>query len=218
MSHTARLFGDIKNRMAKPSILPPLDLGHAFVHVINEHRWLAASGCSWKLVGPKARTRLKLEAHELVPNIDAMALDSVFVHARALINFYTNHGRETDILLKDFDRAIDSWTETRLVELRKPIEVHLLHLTNWRDISYRLAYSADFATYRRYDWNRETTKIVALLHKALRSASKQPGDWQAPFKELYEASRKRHSDKLSSWPENLGEKADILRYLESLNL
>ena len=203
--------------MPKRANLPPLDLGDAFVHVINEHRWLAASGCSWKLVGPKARTRLKLEAHELVPNIDVMALDSVFVHARALINFYTNHGVATDILLKNFGRAIDSWTETRLAELRRPIEVHLLHLTNWRDISFRLAYSADFTTYR-YDWNRETTRTVTLLHKALRSASKQPGDWRAPFKELYDASRERHSNKLSLWPKHLGEKADILRYLESLNL
>jgi hypothetical protein len=203
--------------MAKPANLPPLDLGDAFVHVINEHRWLAASACSWKLVGPKARTRLKLEAHELIPNIDVMALDSVLLHARALINFYTNHGGPTDILLKNFDRAVDSSTETDLAQLRRPIEVHLLHLTSWRDISFRLAYSADFTTYR-YDWNRETTRMVALLHKALRSASNPPGDWKTPFKELYDASRARLANKLSLWPKHLGEKPDILRYLDSLNL
>jgi hypothetical protein len=74
--------------MAKSSNLPSLDLGEAFVHFINEHRWLGASACSWKLIGPKAtRTRLKIEAHELVPNIDVMALDFVLLHARALIDF-----------------------------------------------------------------------------------------------------------------------------------
>jgi hypothetical protein len=203
--------------MGKSSNLPSLDLEEAFVHVINEHRWLAASACSWKLVGPMARTRLRNEAHKLVPNIDVMALDSVLVHARVLINFYSNHGGGTDILLKNFGRAIDSWTESRLAELRRPIEVHLLHLTNWRDTSYRLAYSKDLTTYR-YDWSRETSKIVTLLHKALRSVSKNPGDWQAPFKELYDASRKRYSNKSSVWPRTLGEKADIFRYLRSLNL
>jgi hypothetical protein len=199
------------------STLPSLDLGEAFVHVISEHRWLAASACSWKLVGPKARTPLKIEAHELAPNIDVMTLDSVFVHARALINFYTNHGGGTDILLKNFSVAIDSWTQTRLAELRRPIEVHLLHLTNWRATSYRLAYSKDSTTYR-YDWNRETSRMVTLLHKALRFVSKQPGDWRAPFKELYDASRKRYSNKSFVWPKTLGEKADIFRYLDSLNL
>src|ERR1700690_1141748 len=116
----------------------------------------------------------------MVPNIDVMALDSVMVHGRALINFYTNHGGPTDILLKNFGCVIDSWTERRLAELRRPIEVHLLHITNWRDTGYRLAYSTDFQTYR-YDWNREASRMVALLHRALRSASKPPGDWRVPF-------------------------------------
>jgi hypothetical protein len=50
------------------------------------------------------------------------------------------------------------------------------------------------------------------------NVSKQPGDWQAPFKALYDASRKRYSHKSSVWPKHLGEKVDIIRYLDSLNL
>jgi hypothetical protein len=203
--------------MTEPSHVPSLDLAEAFFHVINEHRWLVASGCSWKLVGPKARTRLKIDAQDLLPNIDVMALDSVLLHARALISFYTNRGRGTDILLKNFDCMIDPWTEHQLAENRRPIEVHVLHVTNWRATSYRSAHSTDFTTYRP-DWNREAAKIVALLHKALRYVSKQPGDWQAPFKALYDASRKRYSHKSSVWPKHLGEKVDIIRYLDSLNL
>lgn len=201
--------------MNKAARFPSLDLEEAFVHVINEHRWLATSGCSWKLVGPNAQTRLKIEAHDLVPNIDVMALDSVLVHARALINFYTNKGEGTDILLKNFGRTIDPLMENQLAEFRRPIEVHVLHLTNWRDTLYRHSYATDFTT-DRPDWNSKATKIVALLHKALRSVSRTPGAWQAPFKALYDASRKRYLDKSSMWPHNLGEKEDIFRYLDSV--
>jgi hypothetical protein len=73
--------------MAETPDLPPLDLREAFVHVINDHRWLAASACTWNLVGPKAKTRIKIDAHDLLPNVDVTALDSVLLHARALIDF-----------------------------------------------------------------------------------------------------------------------------------
>jgi hypothetical protein len=204
--------------MAKTPPLPSLDLSEAFVHVINEHRWLAASACTWNLVGPKAKTRIKIDAHDLLPNVDVTALDSVLLHARALIDFYTkNGGGATDITLKKFNRAIDPGIARHLVDFKRPIEVHVLHLTNWRDISYRLGYSTDGSTLRR-DWYRETSKLVTLLYRALRSASNKTGDWQAPFKELYEASWNRYRDKLSMWPKHLGEKVAISLHLDSLNL
>lgn len=198
--------------------MPPLDLGEAFVHVVNEHRWLSASACSWKLIGPKAaRTPLKIKAHELVPNIDVMALDSVLLHARALIDFYTNIGRSCDVLLKNFGLTIDTPIVSALSNFKRPIEVHALHITNWRDISYRIAYSSDMSTLRP-DWNKETSKLVTTLYKALRFVSNQGGDWRIPFRELYKASRARYSDKSFVWPKHLGEKADIFHYLDGLNL
>jgi len=194
-----------------------LDLGEAFVHVINEHRWLAASACSWNLVGPKAHSRLKTEAHDLLPNIDVAALDSVLLHARALIDFYSNHGKPQDILLRNFGRSIAVGVEAALVLYKRPIEVHLLHITNWRDRGYRLAYSQSAATLRP-DWNQKTSRLVRLLHSALRSAASAPGDWRAPFKELYSASKNRCREKSFVWPKHLGESSDVLEYLDSLNL
>jgi hypothetical protein len=78
----------------------------AFPHVVDSHRWLAASGCAWNLVGPNATGAAKNDAHRLLPNIDVMVRDCLLLHARSLLNFYTDHTNRkrdcTDILLRDY--------------------------------------------------------------------------------------------------------------------
>jgi hypothetical protein len=54
-----------------------LKLSEAFFHVIDAHRWLAASGCNWNLLGKNAASGTKESAHKLLPNIDVMVLDSL---------------------------------------------------------------------------------------------------------------------------------------------
>ena len=116
----------------------------AFLHVIDDHRWLAASGCAWRLVGADAVNGTKTEADRLLPNIDVMIRDCLLLHARSLIKFYRNNGRKkTDILLGDFEISINPSLEVKLERYEKPIEVHLLHLTDWRDCEYRDLHSTD---------------------------------------------------------------------------
>jgi len=200
--------------MATPQ-LASLDLADAFVHVANEHRWLSASGCTWNLVGPKGETQFKLEADNLLPNVVVAALDSVLLHARALIDFYTNKGASDDIKLKRFSLKIDPVVARALVGFKRPIELHVLHLTYWRDTPYRQTHSEGTST-QRPDWDMDTSKLLDLLHSAAKSASEKSGTWQTPFKELYKASMRRYLDKTFEWPSHLGDQ--ISRYLASLNL
>ena len=83
-----------------------LNLRSAFLHVIDGHRWLAASARTWNVVGPHVTGQAKENIHRLLPNIDVTALDSVLMRARLLIKFYRNVSqRDNDILLGDFRLA-----------------------------------------------------------------------------------------------------------------
>lgn len=199
-----------------------LDPKEAFLHVINDHRWLAASGCAWNLVGPKATSGAKGHAHKLLPNIDVMILDSLLLHARSLIDFYTKNpaqARATDIVLGGFSVSIDQKHRDELARYKRPIEVHLLHLTDWRSTNYRgLHATGSNVSAQRPDWNQESSQVVDLILEALKCASKQPGSWQQPFRELYDASSARYRDKDFVWPRKLCEKPDVVKYLKGLDL
>jgi hypothetical protein len=143
----------------------PLDPKAAFLHVINDHRWLAASGCSWNLVGAKAANKTKDKAHRLLPNVDVAILDSLLSHARSLIDFYTKAKGGTDITLGDFNNlTLDKHLADDLLKYKKPIEVHLLHLTSWRDPDFRTLHSTGSAA-RNYrpNWNNKASKIAELI-------------------------------------------------------
>ena len=197
-----------------------LDLKDAFFHVINDHRWLAASGCSWNLAGPNAANETKAEADRLLPNIEVMIQDSLLLHARSLIDFYTNNQkRKEDICLSDFKVPINQTLCGKLETYKKPIEVHLLHLTDWRDSDYRRGRQTGAgANKARPDWNHETTSIVELVFEALEDVSKQNGAWQQPFCTLYAASTKRYRNKSYDWPRDLCEKPNVDQYLKNLGL
>jgi hypothetical protein len=199
-----------------------LDLKAAFFHVIDDHRWLAASGCAWNLVGPNAANGTKNEAHQLLPNVDVMILDSLLLHARSLIDFYTKRQakpRATDIYLSDFSVSIDPRLCQELTNYKKSVEVHLLHLTDWRDREYRdLNATGKDAKKGRPDWNKEAVQLVDSIFQALKCASEQTGRWQPPFQYLYNASTARYRDKMSVWPVDLCEKSDVDKYLTNLRL
>lgn len=98
-----------------------LDPKAAFLHVINDHRWLAVSGCSWNLVGANAASETKDEAHRLLPNIDVAVLDSLLGHARSLIDFYTTSTpRRDDITLANFGLSLDQSLSAELAKYKRP--------------------------------------------------------------------------------------------------
>lgn len=200
----------------------PLDPKAAFLHVIDDHRWLAVSGCSWNLVGANAANETKEEAHRLLPNIDVAILDSLLSHARSLIDFYTKDPpRRYDMTLGDFNLSLDQPLSVDLAKYKKPIEVHLLHLTNWRDFAFRTQNpSGSAATTDRPNWNGEASKIVELIiGKALRKVSEQgTTGWPLAFKALSEASGERYRNKSFAWPTDLGEKSAVEQFLTRLGL
>jgi hypothetical protein len=198
-----------------------LDLKKAFFHVIDSHRWLAASGCAWNLAGAHVAEKTKQKAHQLLPNIDVMIRDCLLLHARSLIKFYRNGGRTDDIRLCDFSLPpIDRSLDNALGDYEHSIEVHLLHLTDWRDSDYRTLHpTGRGATRGRRDWDREAAPLVEkLIFESLTYASGQSGPWQQPFKDLHAASVARYQDKSYVWPGKLCEKSDVERYLIGLGL
>jgi hypothetical protein len=198
-----------------------IDLKAAFFHVIDPHRWLATSGCVWNLVGAGAVSAENEKTHRILPNIDVLARDTILLHARTLIKFYRNvSNRPTDIILSDFSvPSIGQSLDIGLKEHENSIEVHLLHLTDWRDCDYRKQYATGkHDTKDRRDWNRDTTLIVDLIFNALKDASNHKSDWQQPFADLHGASTSRYRDKSYDWPKNLGEKADVEQYLKACGL
>ncbi len=198
-----------------------LDPKEAFLHVVDDHRWLAVSGCSWNLVGTNASNETKEEAHRLLPNIDVALLDSLLTHARSLIDFYTKAQGGTDITLGNFNLSLDQPLSADLAKYKKPIEVHLLHLTNWRDLDFRTLHSTgSAATTDRPNWNGEASKIAELIiEKALRNVSERgTTGWPLAFKTLFEASSERYRNKLFAWPTDLAEKSDVEQFLTRLGL
>jgi hypothetical protein len=198
-----------------------LDRKLAFFHVIDAHRWLAASGCAWNLIDANAVNGSKNELCRLLPNVDVMVRDSLLLHARSLIDFYTKNcqGGSTDILLCDFGISIDHTRCANLAEYKNPIEVHLLHFTDFRDSDYRALHTTGKgATRDRPDWNRVAVPIVNLIFDALKNVSDQGSDWQRPFKDLHDASTARYRERSYDWPKNLCEKSDVEQYLRGLGL
>src|SRR5258708_5876903 len=181
--------------MHAASAMTTLDLKAAFFHVIDPHRWLAASGCAWNLVGANAANGTKKETLQLLPNIDVMVRDCLLLHARSLIKFYRNVRRgDTDIILSDFGvKPIDQQLGDDMKDYEQSIEVHLLHLADWRDSDYRRLHAIGNATTRdRRDWDSDASRIVDLTFEALKYVSEQNGQWQQPVRDLYDASTGRY--------------------------
>jgi hypothetical protein len=200
-----------------------IDPKDAFLHVIYEYRYLATAGYAWSVAGPNGTQSVIESANRLLPEVGTMVQDSILLHARSLIDFYTKQSpRSTDIVLSRFSNslAINSTLTSYLEDGKHPIEVHLLHLTDWRDVSHRTnnANTADGLTRGRPDWNVENAVIVSKLIEALKEVSQQQSQWQKPFTELHSAVVARLADGASEWPVNLRERQEVESYLVGLGL
>lgn len=200
-----------------------IDPRDAFLHVIYEYRCLATAGYAWSVVGPKGKQSVIENADRLLPEVSTMIQDSILLHARSLIDFYTKQGPQlTDIVLSRFSNnlTINSTLSNYLKDKKHPIEVHLLHLTDWRDVPYRTnnANTTRGSTRGRPNWNGENTAIVKKLVEALKEISQQQSQWQKPFTELLSAVTSRLADGSFDWPVNLREKQEVENYLLGLGL
>lgn len=198
----------------------PLRSAHdAFLHVVYDYRYLCLAGSGRRVCGPSADPNAQQTANTTLPGIGVPLLDSLLLHARALIEFYRETSRYvTDIRLARFSLAIDDAVMGQLETYSKPIEVHGLHLTDWRDTAYRVS-DRDRA---RPNWDVEDLRLVELLLDALANAAdrarQRKNSWERPFRLLHEASRSLFADPAFRWPRELGEKHDVDAYLTSQGL
>jgi hypothetical protein len=161
----------------------------------------------------KGKNPLSAQADELLPDVTVCVRDCVLLQARSLIDFYTKcHASDTDILLCSFDGlSIEPAFKNNLEKYKKPIEVHLLHLTAWRDRDYRQKHAT---TQHRPNWDEEIAALIVSILDALKCASEKNSKWQKPFTDLHGACLSRYQDKTFPWPAKLGEKAYVQRYLK----
>lgn len=195
-----------------------IDPKNAFVHLIYDYRYLAVAGCAWHDVGPNGSQADQTSANTIIPGIGVLVQDSLLLHARSLIDFYTHpNPRQDDIVLSDFENlSVSQATKTKLTAYKKSIERHALHQTHSRDTQYRVSNPA--TTTDRIDWNAENSKLVLLLLDALKEASVLPSTWNKPFSDLHRASEGRLNDKAFDWLSELTEVNDIHAYLISNGL
>lgn len=205
--------------MARNAALAPRD---AFFGVIYDHRYLAAACAAWKQFGPDGSPSDQSDINKLLPGVGVHVQDSLLLRARLLIDFYCkpNPG-ETDVSLIDFDLpSLDSTRRATLEEFKNPIEVHVLHLTAWRDITYRTAEasSSQGQTRSRPDWNAVNAKIAEAILDALEAVSQGQGAWAIPFLALHHASTALMANLAFPWPAHLTEKSNVDVYLGNLGL
>jgi len=84
--------------MATPS-LPKLSPGDSFLHVVYDHQYFALAADAWTRFGTPSSTReMQRQANAILPGIGVPIRDSLLVHARNLVDFYTcNNTQPTDI-------------------------------------------------------------------------------------------------------------------------
>lgn len=196
-----------------------------FPHVIYEYRYLSLAGRAWNHFGPDGTNADQTAANALQPGIAVLIQDSLLSHARLLIDFYTKTPQassDTNIYLLDFSLGpLSAALTAKLTPYKRPIEVHLLHMTLWRDPNYRLQLgdTSDGQARQRLDWNVENRKIVDLLLQALHEISKpQDSAWHQPFRHLHDSCQAVLRDQVADLPAELLEPADIKQYLVSLGL
>jgi hypothetical protein len=203
-----------------------------FIHVVYEHRYFALAARGWNQFGPSGTSEVRQGADNLLPGIAVLIQDSLLMRARLLIDFYTKKPSSntsskvnTDIILADFGLpTVSSTLSARLEEYKHPIEVHVLHMTDWRDVDYRkqkFTTSKDIERQQerqRIDWNMDNAIIVNLLLQALDEVSKSASNWGVPFHHLYSSVKSILDNTFTDLPKGLLEKSDIIAYLKGLGL
>ena len=190
---------------------------NAFFHLIYEYRCLANAAYAWNKFGdPSSENKEKENASKLIPEVSTIIQDSLLLHARALIEFfYPDSYRKTDINITRFI-ASNSSCMSYLINLKKSIEVHVLHITDWRDSVIRE--KSNRVDIQRKEWNKENKKIFDRLIKLLEDLSnKLTFPWNEALKSLGNASEERfRKGPYFNWPKNLGEKEYVKEYLQNL--
>lgn len=197
--------------MASTTHLPKLDSTEAFLHLIYDYRYFAIAAYEWGLI---------TSSDHILKDKDALVQDALLLHARALISFYLQSGTNTDIVLSDFGlRPLSTSRTERLERYKKPIDVHLMHLTAYRDYAYRRRYLSDLevAARQRPNWNRHNAILARELLEALRITARGAGQWKQPLVDLYAACVARATSEVR-WPEHLSEASDVRRYIHSLGI
>jgi hypothetical protein len=195
-----------------------------FYALIYDYRYLSLSGHAWKRFGPDGRRQDQVAANQLLPGIGVLIQDSLLLHARSLIDFYTKTPapNSTDIVLANFQLPpVADPLRSLLKGYKQPIEVHLLHLTDWRDVAYRTAERAtsDGKKRQRPDWNRENAQLVELLLRALNRVSRSSANpWTEPFQHLHRTARAVVDGAAADLPEELLEHDDVFDYLRPFGL
>ncbi len=199
-----------------------------FLHVVYEYRYFALAAKGWNQFGSSGTSEARQAAGDLLPGIGVLIQDSLLMHARLLIDFYTKNPstknssqNNTDILLADFGLpALKRKLRECLEKYKKPIEVHLLHMTVWRDVDYRK--QQDTTTKgkdrQRCDWNIHNRRIIRLLLRALDDVSKSPLNWGVPFRHLYCSVKSILDNTSTDLPTELLEKPNIMAYLKARGL
>lgn len=138
---------------------PGLPAGHAFLHVIYEHRSFAScAAASDQLALPGTDPDLQRAANALLPEVGTVVRTALLVHVRNLTDFYCMSRKNEiphpyphtsrvfpkkrggmdllDVLLEDFDIA--PLTGSLLLTFLDSISVHVGHISAWRDEDYRV--------------------------------------------------------------------------------
>jgi hypothetical protein len=175
------------------------------------------------------------QASNILRNVDVAVSGSTLLYARSLIEFYTKGRpaaqptgaaaskllpRPTDIVIEDLGTGVHPDTYWILVRIKASIDVHLMHLTAWRDLDYRSDPNNAVARpdTALIDWDREHPEIVLRISDALREAASRATYWQEPLECLHEAAAERLNDQNFTWPTRLTGKAEIYTFLDGLGL
>lgn len=202
-----------------PALIP----GKAFLHLIYDYRYLALAIYAWNTYGRDGKQADKDAINKLIPGVDVTIQDSLLLHARSLVNFYTQGTSDsTDILLEDFNyRQLAESHKRKLRHYKASIELHLLHLTSYRDKQYRSSHPTTarkpYPSSRCFKWNRINTMIATELLECLRITAKQGNTWSKPFHDLYNAVIQETAHP-GSWPSYLGNERDVRKYLKKQSI
>ncbi len=192
-------------KAAEPTTV--LDPRAAFVHVIAVFRAFAtALGASEQLGLPTSdETRSGRINDEYVREFGIMARDSLLMNGRNAVMFLTHkRGKKkvwaTDVLLEDFGLAVPP-AVAALDKFERPISVHVVHITAWRDPDYRATHVNEETCW--VNWDHDTTAFGDAVLGALNELGKTESPWSPLFAKLHTACEARRADPTCHWPDEL---------------